>query len=160
MPVMAGLFSCSNSKPAPPIPLKEMQSIMMDLHLAEYYSQNLKKDSVREGRTEKNMDSLATFYNAVFDHHHITLEDYNKAFSWYASHPEMLDSIYSGMIATTSELKIKYPEKVKPTNADTLQQASNQADSLRKAMQEKRDSINHRLLPRHAPAKTNTPIKK
>ena len=73
-----------------------MKKVLLDIHLAEAYSITL-KDSLHRAGT-KNTDSLAVFYNDIFNHYHITQEQFTQSLNWYKDHPEDLDTIYNNMI--------------------------------------------------------------
>jgi len=75
---------------------KTMENILLDINMAEAYSLMV-KDSLHKGGS-KNSDSLAAYYKYIFDHYHITNEEFNENYDWYKSHPEDLDSIYTAMI--------------------------------------------------------------
>ena len=73
-----------------------MQKVLLDINLAEAYSQNIKDSLHRRG--SKNIDSLAVFYKDIFEHYHITKEQFAQSMDWYKSHPEDLDTVYNKMI--------------------------------------------------------------
>lgn len=96
------LCSCKQNKPT--IDATKMKLILTDLHYAEAYSMNLNKDT-SSVETKRNMDSLAVFYHSILNHHHVSLKEFETSFSWYAHHPDELDSIYLKMLPdmTTQE---------------------------------------------------------
>jgi hypothetical protein len=133
------LCACSGNKEKPPIPLQQMQSIVMDIHTAEIYSRYATKGPTPE--REKNMDSLAAYYAAILEHYHISLADYNKAFEWYTLHPDMLDSLYAGIVDTTTQLAKHYPAHSGRMHHETEEAlASDMRDSLATSLPERFDS--------------------
>jgi hypothetical protein len=81
----------------------KMQQLLFDIYLAESYSTFVPKDSALR-KTEKNLDSLAIFYQMIFKSHHITPRQFEESMSWYKEHPEELDSIYTRLIPEISKL--------------------------------------------------------
>lgn len=89
------------------LPREKMQKILYDIHIAETYSVIIMQDSVSR-TSEKNLDSLAHFYNTIFKHYGITAEQFGKSLDWYKQNPSELDSIYVAMIPEMSKLEGKY----------------------------------------------------
>ncbi|MBS1588481.1 MAG: DUF4296 domain-containing protein [Bacteroidetes bacterium] len=85
----------------------QMQGLLLDIHLAESYSMSLRPDSNHRS-PEKNMDSLAVFYQSIFHKHHISDTEYRASLHWYREHPELLDSVYTNMIPTLTQMGAKY----------------------------------------------------
>jgi hypothetical protein len=99
--------SCSHREQQHLSPEK-MEQIMLDINLAEAYSTIVKPDTVKP-RQERNLDSLAVFYQSVLKHHGITKEDFEQSLEWYKHNPEQLDSVYADMIPQMSKLEAVYP---------------------------------------------------
>ncbi len=89
------LVACNKDQPK--INPTKMQAILTDVQYAEAYSMQTQKDSALRGN-KKNIDSLSAFYAVIFNHHHISSEDYFQSLEWYKKHPTDLDSIYLKMI--------------------------------------------------------------
>src|ERR1700744_5957983 len=89
------IFSCKSLPDNPPISVSKMSKVILDMQIAEIYSQGL-GDSVKN-KYEKNYDSLNSFYTSILKHHNITFEDYNNAINWYKNHPILMDSIFSSV---------------------------------------------------------------
>ena len=88
-------FSC---QPKPNIiPQKDMLNILLDINIAESYS-NLVKDSLHKDGT-KNIDSLTVYYKEIFAHHKITEAQFTQSLDWYKAHPETMDTLYEKIIA-------------------------------------------------------------
>jgi hypothetical protein len=79
----------------------KMQQVLFDIYLAESYSTFVPKDSALR-KTEKNLDSLAIYYQRIFKSHNITPRQFEESMSWYKEHPEELDSIYTRLIPESS----------------------------------------------------------
>lgn len=85
------------------MPEGEMEQILLDIHLAETYSQGLGDSSVN--RFQKNYDSLAGFYTSVLRHHKLSFEHFNEALEWYKQRPERIDTLYARVLNRLNELK-------------------------------------------------------
>jgi hypothetical protein len=103
------LLSCNDGNSSRLEP-KKMQAVLSDMHLAEAYAMVVDKDSARKN-TERNPDTLATYYKAIFTHYNITPEAFQTSLNWYKLHPEELDSIYASMIPAFSKLEGQYPNR-------------------------------------------------
>jgi hypothetical protein len=90
--------SCKNKKKdsGDHLPPKLMQQVLLDINLAEAYS-NMVKDSTHKGNT-KNLDSLAVYYRDIFAHHKITQQQFDNSMNWYKLHPDDLDTLYSNIL--------------------------------------------------------------
>ena len=89
------LISCKHDKP--PIDPKKMEAILYDVQTAEVYSTMAGKDSVKDFG-QKNEDSLAAYYAAIFKHYNISVASFKTAVEWYRARPSELDSIYSKLL--------------------------------------------------------------
>jgi len=107
--------SCSEKKERPPIPLKEMQLLMVDIHMAEAYSVGKYPDSLKK-KFDKNPDSLGVYYAIVLRHHNIRLDQFKAAISWYKQHPEMLDTLYNKVLDRVNEMQAEQDKKETATN--------------------------------------------
>lgn len=103
--VLIGLASCKTPKEQPPVPFRKMQDVMLDIHLAETYSQGL--GDTTGNKFEKNYDSLAVFYSSVLKHHGLSFEEFNEALEWFRERPLQMDSLYTGIIERLNTLKAK-----------------------------------------------------
>jgi len=123
-----------------------MAGILLDIHLAESYSQGL-GDSMTN-KFEKNYDTLPSFYTSILKHHDVSFEDFNEAMDWYKQRPVNIDTLYGKVINQLNELKAakgindlkedKKEETVRRT-ADSMKRqlstadtAKSKADSLQK----------------------------
>lgn len=94
---------CRSGKETPPIPAQTMERVLVDIHLAEIYSQGL-GDSVKN-RFEKNYDSLGGFYVSILKHYNLSFEEFNDALDWYRERPGTIDSLYARVLTRFNELK-------------------------------------------------------
>src|SRR6476659_391894 len=89
------LFSCSgkNNVPGEIIHPKAMQNILWDLLRAQALSHEMaRKDSTINEVTETKI-----LTQKVFEIHNITSPVFDKSYSWYISHPEMMRTIFDSM---------------------------------------------------------------
>lgn len=97
------LPACKQDKESPPIPEEQMQEILLDMHLAETYSQGLGDSTVN--RFQKNYDSLAGFYTSILKHHNLSFESFNEALEWYKERPDRIDTLYARVLGRLTEIK-------------------------------------------------------
>jgi hypothetical protein len=97
--------SCKAPKEKPPVPFQEMKALMLDIHLAETYSQGL--GDTTGNKFDKNYDSLPVFYASVLKHHNLSFEEFNEALEWYRERPMQMDSLYAGILDQLNTLKAK-----------------------------------------------------
>jgi hemerythrin superfamily protein len=100
--VVGILFSAcdSNELKAPPIPKEKMERILLDINLAESYSTMVKDSSYKVG--QKNSDSLGTYYKEIFDHYHVTAEEFQTSLSWYKARTNEIDTLFSEILPIVS----------------------------------------------------------
>ncbi len=103
----AAIFNACSTREQPPLTPEKMQQVLYDIHLAEAYSMQLPKDSNHHNQ-ERNLDSLAAYYQAIFTHYKLTPEGFLQALDWYKKHPEDLDTIYIRMIPQINEEASRY----------------------------------------------------
>lgn len=97
--------SCKAPREKPPIPFREMKALMLDIHLAETYSQGL--GDTTGNKFDKNYDSLPVFYASVLKHYNLSFEEFNEALEWYRERPMQMDSLYAGVLDQLNTLKAK-----------------------------------------------------
>ncbi len=103
--MLFGLWGCKQGKETPPVPEEQMQQVLLDIHLAETYSQGL--GDTTANRFQKNYDSLAGFYTSILKHHNMSLESFNEAMAWYRERPSRIDTLYGKVLTGLNELKAK-----------------------------------------------------
>lgn len=130
----------------PPVTESKMEAVLLDLHLAESYSQGLGENV--KSRFEKNYDTLPDFYLSVLKHHHLSFQDFNEALQWYKERPIKLDSLYQNIINRFNELKAAEGIKdIEETNATEVPQnpqlLKEQKDSvqIKDTLRHKKDTV-------------------
>lgn len=83
-----------------------MGKILLELHLAEAYAQQLPKDS--NHLSFKNEDSLIVFHAEILKKQDISEIDFQQSINWYKSRPELLDSIYQGILSEIAIMNSKH----------------------------------------------------
>jgi hypothetical protein len=91
------------------LPPKKMEQILYDMQLADVYSSSVVVDSVHRFGN-RNMDSLAIYYNEILKHHGTTYEAFNESIAWYKENPVELDSVYTRVLNKISIEGTKYGE--------------------------------------------------
>ncbi|MDP9229987.1 MAG: DUF4296 domain-containing protein, partial [Bacteroidota bacterium] len=82
-------ISCSNNKvPKGILPEPKMGNVLWDLIRADEFVLNYVHDSTRS----KKQESIK-LYQQVFQIHKITKEEFEKSFSFYKKHPEILQPL-------------------------------------------------------------------
>jgi hypothetical protein len=126
------LPACKQGQETPPIPEKKMGKILVDIHLAETYSQGLGDSATN--KFEKNTDSLAGFYTSILKHYNLSFKEFNEALEWYKERPVTLDSLYGKVLIQLIELKaqkgIKDIDEATPKN-DSAALAPRPLDTLK-----------------------------
>ncbi|XZF16517.1 DUF4296 domain-containing protein [Chitinophagaceae bacterium MMS25-I14] len=88
------------------IPAGKMKQVLLDIHIAESWSSMCVTDSLKQHPSrEKNMDSLAVYYNSILKHYNITSDEFQSSMQWYQHHPDELDSVYANIIPELSKLE-------------------------------------------------------
>lgn len=87
----------------------------MDINMAETYSAMV-KDSLHR-LNAKNMDSLAVYYTAVFNHYGITEEQFTRSMAWYQAHPDDLDSVLNQILPRLSNMQQQLTAKLPPKDS-------------------------------------------
>ena len=145
--LVIAFVSCSTPKEQPPVPAEKMQSVLLDIQLAEAYSAGLNKDTLPAHRYDKNFDSLSVFYSEILSHHDLSFNGFNKAMDWYKMHPAAMDTLVSGVIEDLNKEKAKNGVQEEQTkNEDSAQLAKHQDSSLIDKGLLKRDSHNQATL--------------
>jgi hypothetical protein len=94
------LCGCKQEFPDVPkdiIPVEKMKTILIEMHIA---------DSVAETKAQTGGDEkvLTKSYTAqIFKNNGISREEYLKSFSWYESHPKLLNKMYDDILAELSK---------------------------------------------------------
>lgn len=140
--LMCGV-GCKQSKEEPPVAEAKMTRILLDLHLAETYSQGL-GDSMKN-KFEKNYDTLPSFYKSVLNHHQISFEEFNEAIQWYKNRPVEIDSLYVKVLNQLNELKAQKGIKdITEPEKETAKPAQDTATVKKTATGKEKDSVDNR----------------
>lgn len=101
--------SCKNEKPQPPVPEKTMESVLVDIQLAETYSVVMPFEIERSSLTrfDKNTDSLYLYYSTILNHYGLSYDEFKGAMDWYKDHPDNMDTLLNGAIETFNRQKAK-----------------------------------------------------
>lgn len=89
---IAVLFLASCSKDEPKIDAGRMLPIIIELHMADAYSTEV-RDTFHPNH-EKNFDSLAVWTLRILAKNKVSQEDFNASMDWYRDHPEVLKTLY------------------------------------------------------------------
>jgi len=89
--------SISYQAPANLIEGERMKKILIDVQLAEAYTQSIKTDSV------ENKVSIEEYYQQIFAIHRTDFEAFQNSFEYYAHFPDSLQLMYEDMLNTLSK---------------------------------------------------------
>lgn len=101
--LLAFISACREA--APPLTPKRMGALLLDLHLAEAYAQQIPRPESQVSM--RNEDSLKAFQAGILTRHGLSESAFRKAINWYTSHPEMLDSVYQNILSEIAILAAK-----------------------------------------------------
>lgn len=101
--VMIAQVSC-REKPAP-LSSDRMTDLLLEMHLAEAYAQQLPKDSLQVSL--KNEDSLLVYNAQILKHYEVSESTFKSSIEWYKAHPDILDSIYQNILTEIAILQSK-----------------------------------------------------
>lgn len=97
------MWSCAGDEA--PLPRATMAEVLRDIHLAESWSGIAGPDSLRSTASRRNLDSLASYYGAIFAKHGLTQKEFSDAYAWYKAHPTDLDSVYARVLPMLNEME-------------------------------------------------------
>ena len=89
----------------PPISSSRMTELLLQMHLAEAYAQQLPKDSLQVSL--KNEDSLLVFNARILKHYGVSENDFRNSMEWYKARPDILDSMYQNILTEIAILQSK-----------------------------------------------------
>ena len=113
------LISClgKNKVPSGIIKPKEMQNILWDIIRA----QALSVEIVHKDSTLNEVTETKALSQKVFEIHNIKSSDFDKSYTWYTNHPNLMLTIFDSLnnqIQRQNEIKMK--ERSKPFKKDSI----------------------------------------
>lgn len=91
------VVSCTgkNERPENILKPEKMQDVFWDYIRADVYaSEFIKKDSTKNPDLEN-----ARLQEKIFKQHNITREDFDKSYTWYSNHKELMTTLMDSMLA-------------------------------------------------------------
>lgn len=83
----------------PPLDMKKLVEVLVDIHLAEAAMQNL---------TISVKDSIATrYYQQIYTIHGVKEEDFDSAFTFVKQRPKLMAKVYERVVEELNKKKIK-----------------------------------------------------
>ncbi|MEZ4883234.1 MAG: DUF4296 domain-containing protein [Chitinophagales bacterium] len=76
-----------------------MKKVLLDIHLAEAFSQSMKLDS------SVTHLSIEEYYQQIFAIHGTNFEDFKKSFDYYTDLPDTLQLMYEEILNTLSKME-------------------------------------------------------
>ncbi len=101
--IVAYCLICFQScgEPKPTLSVSKMTNLLLEMHLAESYGQQIRIDTL--GRSMPIQDSLLSMNAALLKKYQVTEKEVEESLQWYSQRPELLDSMYQQIL---SELAI------------------------------------------------------
>ena len=108
-------ISCNETKDGeliPPVSVEEMGLILLELQYAEQKSIGAFPDSVdvSNKKMDRNFDSLAFFYQEVFERYDTNFETFKESLDWYKSNAKFLDQALNHAKEVLESHKIEKPK--------------------------------------------------
>lgn len=100
LPVL--FFAACNTPQQNVIPAKKLESIVLDMQLADALASNVYPGTGGPGSKE---DSARAYYAAIYKKHGITAEDFRQSIISYGKDPAALDTIYAHVLARLTALE-------------------------------------------------------
>ncbi|HPI53301.1 MAG TPA: DUF4296 domain-containing protein [Chitinophagaceae bacterium] len=101
--MILGIYSCTETKPK--LSVDKMTNLLLELHLAESYAQQIRIDTL--GRSMPNQDSLRSMNAALLKKYQVSEGDVEQSLQWYSQQPELLDSMYQQMLSELAVMASK-----------------------------------------------------
>ncbi len=106
-----------NSVPDSVLSVEQMINIMTDVHLAEAWAQENKRDTIPADVR------LKAYYTTIFSIHQVEAEKYNSSFKYYSNDPVLMNHIYTKVV---EQLNIMESKQLKVKKSTTNEQDSKQ----------------------------------
>jgi len=120
--ISVSFFACKESIPSEIIKPKKMQEVLWDVLKAEALVQQMvKADSGKSQNIESNKLTAQ-----VFMIHNITKEDFEKSYSYYIDHPDIMRGIFDTLSTQKTQINILERRLPKPVISDSLKKQVNE----------------------------------
>ncbi len=99
--LIISLFACSKNKPAIPedvIPMRELQEILSEIHLAQAASSNAVL-------SDSTLYNTKEYVNYILKQHNIEREKFLKSMKFYTKNPVLLEEVYDSVITQLSRMQ-------------------------------------------------------
>ena len=113
------LISCSgrNTVPSDIIKPNKMQSILWDVMRAQVLSTEI----ARKDSSINEVAEIKILNQKIFELYNITAPDFDKSYSWYTSHPDVMRAIFDSLNNKNQrENELKMKQKYQPKKIDSL----------------------------------------
>jgi hypothetical protein len=97
------LWAALGCKQAKIINHQKMANLLLDMQLADAYTNLIANDSDKVTKLMRNSDSLNFYYNTIFMHHKVDSNTFRTNYEWYIAHPHELDSVLKIMEKETGK---------------------------------------------------------
>jgi Domain of unknown function (DUF4296) len=141
--IVLGFFaSCLEKNKVPPgiIYPDEMQKILWDVIRAQALATEI-------ARKDSNVNEIAetnVLTQKVFEIHKISSTTFNRSYSWYTSHPDVMRTLFDSLNAQTQrQSRVEMKESHSPLKLDPLKKLNSlkKFDSLKKSNSLKKNRI-------------------
>ncbi len=111
-----GVVGCSEEasqlaqKPDSIIETDALKKILIDIHLAEAYSQSLELDST------VHIPPIDEYYQQIFEIHRTNYTDFQTSLQYYTSFPDSIQQIYEDMLSILAKMESKSRNKAVKKN--------------------------------------------
>lgn len=99
--LVAGCKQKYPSVPSDVIPVTKMESILVDMHVADAVAEVKTLGDVNEKKLSQQ------YYQQIFKNHGVTKEEFLKSYSFYENNPILLNKIYDDVLGEMSKREAK-----------------------------------------------------
>lgn len=111
------LNSCKNSAPSGIIKQEKMQEILWDVFRADALSHQI----ISSDSSKSLPDETVKLTDKVFSIHNITREQFEKSYSYYTQHPEIMRTMLDSLSAQQTRINnIEMSHRSKPVIIDSI----------------------------------------
>lgn len=107
------IFSCCTGKTVIPLGIlnqHQMTEILWDMLKADALSSEFANKNLSLHIKSTNVD----LYKSIFSSHSVTINTFDKSYSFYEQHPELMKTVLDTMNAQRDRIKVKSLHKVIP----------------------------------------------